>query len=307
MSIGYSNNKIPFGLKDGNLVSVSEVPQGLACGCVCPECKRRLQANKGDVVAHYFSHDPSEETKSCESAFETAIHLMAKQLLSEDGSLSTPDLTVMLNRVDINGRNHEESVCVEAPGLRSFDRVDLEKRLEGIRPDIIAYIDDKPLLIEIAVTCFADRNKKRIISELGLPAIEIDLRNLSYSISKDELRNHLSGSKSKIRWLYNPCECIAKKHLSAKLDQKVSLVNAAIRSEDRRAREKLKSTLLKNKKAKITEKKQQNTVKAYEVCTIFCKACRHIFKIPPQDAPCLKMSIPCPECNRPVSTESVRR
>jgi hypothetical protein len=68
-----SDNKIPFGLKNGILVSVSEVDSGLACGCVCPSCYKKLQAKKGKKVAHYFSHDPAEDTKECKSAFETAI------------------------------------------------------------------------------------------------------------------------------------------------------------------------------------------------------------------------------------------
>jgi hypothetical protein len=57
-----SNNKIPFGLKEGILVHVSDVASGLACGCVCPECNGKLQANKGKSGkgTHYFSHDPAE-------------------------------------------------------------------------------------------------------------------------------------------------------------------------------------------------------------------------------------------------------
>ena len=84
--------QIPFGLKNGVMVQVSEVKSGLACDCVCPVCKRPIQARKGSKRAHHFSHDPSEETKTCEGAFETSVHLMAKQILSEDGFSITPEL-----------------------------------------------------------------------------------------------------------------------------------------------------------------------------------------------------------------------
>ena len=76
-----SDKRIPFGLKNGQMVAVAEVPRGLACGCVCPVCNRVLQANKGKKNAHYFSHNPSEDAVVCESGLETAIHMMAKQIL----------------------------------------------------------------------------------------------------------------------------------------------------------------------------------------------------------------------------------
>jgi hypothetical protein len=305
VSTSYSNNKIPFGLKDGNLVAVSEVPRGLACGCVCPACKRRLQANKGDVVAHYFSHDPSGQTTPCESAFETAIHLMAKQLLSEYGSLITPELTVSVKETDIDGNDHVESACVEESGLRSFDKVDLEKRLGEIRPDIIAYIDGKPLLIEIAVTSFVDSKKKKIIRELGLSAIEINLKNLSYAITKDELRNHLCGPKSKIKWISNPRAITIKEQLRSRISQKIRDVNQGIQDSKRRASENIARLPIQRKLAKVDEKNLESKVKEYEVLSFFCKGCRHIFQISNQAQPYLDTSIPCPACNRPVTTTPV--
>lgn len=55
-----SSNKIPFGLRDGRMVEVSEVESGLACRCVCPSCGQPLQARKGPIRTHYFAHDPSD-------------------------------------------------------------------------------------------------------------------------------------------------------------------------------------------------------------------------------------------------------
>ena len=156
-----SNNKIPFGLKNGLLVDVSEVVSGLACGCICPSCKRKLQANKGQIVSHYFSHDPSAETKACESAFETSVHLMAKQILSEDGHMNFPGLTITVSGSDANGNIHAEEMQLEEEAQRYFEGVELEKRLEYIRPDIISYIDAIPFLIEVAVTSFPIEKKEQ--------------------------------------------------------------------------------------------------------------------------------------------------
>ena len=181
-----SNNKIPFGMKDGLLVSVSEVEKGLACGCICPACKRKLQANKGQKVAHYFSHDPTDDMQDCNSAFETVIHLMAKQILEEEKSAIFPELSVKVTKEDISGVVHKEVGIVEKQNLKEFSSVQLETKLGNIRPDIIAYQGYVPVLVEVAVTHFADKDKIKIIKDKSLPAIEIDLSNVSYKTTKEK-------------------------------------------------------------------------------------------------------------------------
>ncbi len=50
---------IPFGLKDGQRVSVAEVGSRLACGCLCYGCKSDFVAVKGhapDSRKHRFRH-----------------------------------------------------------------------------------------------------------------------------------------------------------------------------------------------------------------------------------------------------------
>ena len=100
-----SKNKIPFGLRNGILVDVSEVESGLACNCVCPECKGKLQARKGFKVTHYFAHDPSSNVHNCRSAFETSVHLMAKQILSEEMYINFPNLFMKVENNDDDGEN----------------------------------------------------------------------------------------------------------------------------------------------------------------------------------------------------------
>ncbi len=48
--------ELPFGLRDDILVHISQVQQGLACGCVCPQCKKPLVARSGSVLVHHFAH-----------------------------------------------------------------------------------------------------------------------------------------------------------------------------------------------------------------------------------------------------------
>lgn len=70
--------KLPFGLKDGELVSIDSVPSGLECGCVCPVCNKKLVARKGDKKVHYFAH---HSIAKCSG--ETLLHYLAKYFLAK--------------------------------------------------------------------------------------------------------------------------------------------------------------------------------------------------------------------------------
>ena len=216
-----SNNKIPFGLKDGVLVQASEVQRGLACGCVCPSCHKKLQANKGPKIPAYFSHDPSVDTRSCVSPGETAIHLMAKQILSEEGRAVFPEYVVEISHSEPFQPVFTEKEIVESESTRNFSDVKLEHRLEGARPDIVAYGEEGLVLIEIAVTHFTDEEKKRKIWALRLPAIEVDLSHVSYDITKEELKSLVIENVDNKKWISIPKAVGIKEKLRERLDKKI--------------------------------------------------------------------------------------
>ncbi|WP_047043707.1 hypothetical protein [Vibrio mexicanus] len=82
---------IPFGLKDGKYLDISEVKRGRACGCICPSCSQNLVAKKGpnpDKMIHHFAHDKkakddSEESVECEYSFCVVARLVIKQCFRE--------------------------------------------------------------------------------------------------------------------------------------------------------------------------------------------------------------------------------
>lgn len=301
-----SNNKIPFGLRDGVLVEVSEVKSGLACGCICPSCHGKLQANKGQKVSHYFSHDPSnatKTTKACESAFETSIHLMAKQILSEEGVSKFPKLSVTLTQKDKLGNSHEETCMVTEESLMKFSHVKLEQQLSVIRPDIIAYNSSTPYLIEIAVTHFVDTEKLKWIRANEMYAIEIDLSKVTYTTTKEALKQLIIESVANKKWLSNPEAHAKKSELKMKLDERVRVVN-----------ENIDKAKLKNKVAShidVVVPQKKNVTSGYDSKTknikesdprwFLCEACRHVFKVALKDAPYTIKSIPCPECEHAIS------
>lgn len=301
-----SNKKIPFGLKKGTLVDVSEVESGLECGCVCPSCKRSLQANKGKIVSHYFSHNPSMEKQVCESGFETSIHLMAKQILSEDGYCTFPSLTIRVSKSDLNGNVHVEERQLEQEIKRTFEKVQLEKRLEKIRPDIVSYIDDVPFLIEVAVTSFSDAGKKQIIRNLGLPAIEIDLSSVDYKITKVELRKLIHSTATKKEWISNPKAIRVKKELNEKLDEKIRQENENIYRNRNLAKTQERQTYQPSPKriARISHDEKKETTTQFDIRWFLCEKCRYLFEMPCRDVSYMIESIPCPSCNYAVSTKS---
>ena len=60
-----SSNKIPFGLRDGRMVEVSEVKSGLACRCVCPPAGN-LSGTQGADSYPLFRARPVRSPESIE-------------------------------------------------------------------------------------------------------------------------------------------------------------------------------------------------------------------------------------------------
>lgn len=43
-------------IETGEVVSIDDVPSGLKCNCICPNCNVRLIAKKGKKNVHHFAH-----------------------------------------------------------------------------------------------------------------------------------------------------------------------------------------------------------------------------------------------------------
>jgi hypothetical protein len=201
--LGQNQVKLPFGLKDGELVHISKVPSGLACGCVCSACGVRLVAKKGKVNAHSFAHYKSDE---CEHAVETALHYAAKQVLEESAQIALPELLIQER---VNGRtcgrfiskSGSAKVCAEHAVI--IEAVELEKRLDRVIPDVIAYINGSRFLIEIAVTHFVDESKENKLHDLKIPCIEIDLSDVARDANLEDIRKEVVESVANKKWLFH--------------------------------------------------------------------------------------------------------
>jgi hypothetical protein len=153
---------------------------------------------------------------------------MAKQILSEEGVAKFPELSVKVTQDDENGKTHEESGLVTYESLMKFSHVELEKRLEEIRPDIIAYKDSIPYLIEIAVTHFSDSKKVKRIRSKNIHAIEVDLSKVTYTITKEELKQLIIHKADNRKWISNPAAPLKKAELKTRLEERIRQINENI-------------------------------------------------------------------------------
>ncbi len=172
---------------DGTLVHIDSVPNGLLCECVCPKCKCRLEArNNGEIKAHHFAHytefkahhsGVSGSTFSyCGVNDETIIHRAAKQILQE-----SIGKTLMLPAVLFETYLPSSIIVNEARHV-TIESVEIEKAYEDVIPDAIIHTTSgEQIFFEVFVSHRVDHEKLEKLNRIGVPCIEVDLRDYSAS------------------------------------------------------------------------------------------------------------------------------
>lgn len=171
------------------IVHIDQVQRGLACNCTCFECGEIVIAKQGDVKEHHFAHVSNKE--SCDIQTESILHKYAKQVIEQEQKLYLPSLS------------NANEITAE---LWQFKRVMVEQNLGAIRPDLVAtYNHDELLFIEIAVTSFIDEHKAKLIEQLGIKTVEINLNMLlknDLTIPSDEVKNFILNNIENKTWIY---------------------------------------------------------------------------------------------------------
>lgn len=168
----------------GALVHVDDVAKGMKCGCHCPHCDAPLYAkNAGQIREHHFAHTHGHE---CKGAYESSLHLLAKEVLQETGRIMLPQ--------SYNG--------TFPSGLVRIRNVEVEKWDEryGFRPDVEGIMDNgERLLIEFLVSHKDDGKKRQTIVDNHLKCIEIDINY--QALDRTELKEFLTGSDEDRKWI----------------------------------------------------------------------------------------------------------
>ena len=176
---------LTFALDEGGaLVHVDDVAKGMKCGCHCPHCDAPLYAkNAGQIREHHFAHAHGHE---CEGAYESSLHLLAKEVLQEDGRIMLP----------------QSNSGAFPSGLVRIHNVEVEKWDEryGFRPDVEGIMDNgERLLIEFLVSHKVDGKKRQTIVDNHLKCIEIDINY--QALDRAELKEFLTGSTEDRKWI----------------------------------------------------------------------------------------------------------
>ncbi len=186
------NLKLPFGIKDGKLVQISEVESGLKCNCLCPACNHLLVAKKGDKNVHHFAHHKQSE---CQTALETGLHLASKKVIEDAGYISLPSVK--------NDIFYTRQAELFTHTKLYFDKIFVEKKYDEFIPDIILKKNGKLLCVEIFVTHSVDEQKLKKIQKGKISTIEVDLSKVERQINFEILKELVVNSIKNKEWLFN--------------------------------------------------------------------------------------------------------
>lgn len=221
--------RVPFGLKDGRMVTPAEVMSGRACDCVCPGCSVPLQARKGEQNVWHFAHDG----RACTTGAETAIHRMAKQILAAERTIKLPAVQVTLSAVDAFGRERTVSALLAKPHVASYATVDLEVAHANRRADAIGTSEfGVQHWIEVYVRHAVDLDKARDLEAREYISYEIGLSDVHAYTSLEQLRTAIVASPERVKWISYPGMSALRQSLSEKLERILQAAERQKKADD---------------------------------------------------------------------------
>ncbi|KKM04060.1 hypothetical protein LCGC14_1768050 [marine sediment metagenome] len=236
--------KLPFGLNENNiLVHITYVERGKKCYCVCPSCRSPLIAAKGSKKQPHFKHAVVNE---CEGGMESAIHLAAKQMIMEKKQITLPKYVSIASATDSRGIKHTEGKTVVEDGtVITFDSVQEETELHGMKADILAKKGNKSLIIEIFYRHKVEDQKLVKITEANISAIEINLSDLTPEDVKNWETFWLCiNDPRRVQWLhYAKAHPELKKQLEMKIQAQIQEQEEEYKQEEIREKKVLSRAL----------------------------------------------------------------
>lgn len=168
---------------EGRMVHIDDVPRGLSCNCICPNCHERLMARHGDVKQHGFAHHSDNRGANLKICSMVILYKLAEQIVQTRKRVHVPSYYEIFPEKDV------EFIDVKIDN--SFERADKQ-------PDIIATTaDGKQYLIEFTFEYKVQR--KRAINYKNLNCLEIDISQQTL----ESIENFLLTDNSNRRWLNN--------------------------------------------------------------------------------------------------------
>lgn len=89
--------------EDDQIRFISDVPAGAACGCFCVACGSPLVARKGNIKAHHFAHEASQERPECLAGALNLLRRFAIEFLRSQGVPVLPPYRFEVSRRLLSG------------------------------------------------------------------------------------------------------------------------------------------------------------------------------------------------------------
>ena len=213
----------PFGLKDGQIVMIEDIPQsmnGQRCGCVCPACKDIFEARMGDIRRHHFAHSG----KGCSetNAYIAGLYMLLNEYLSSGQPLYMPPVIVQFNLSpnyyldETNVRDHVRFLSRSKDEKREIV-LNIGNYVQFAVSKIMTDSDNKPLALIAAI---ADKRlairitppdtvckRSSVLQYEDYPTLEIDLSREGERIQnspKSELFKYFMNNHEIYHWVYYP-------------------------------------------------------------------------------------------------------
>lgn len=185
-----------------NMVHISEVSRGKACGCVCPDCGIRLIARKGNKTAWHFAHSTLTECQG-----ESALHLAAKQQLllaaKMKAPIKLPHAVGTVCEYDIAHNMHYESWESEDKYFTPTSGTEEASLGGGVITDVLLESDScETLSVEVFVTHRKSIEDKQKYRALGIDAIEIDLSGLPWNSDRETILDAILKTADR-EWVFS--------------------------------------------------------------------------------------------------------
>jgi len=157
---------------------------------------------------------------------------MAKQCLLDAKRIALPAFVWHERAEDDAGIEHvaSEEICPAAQ--LTFGRALAEHDIHGLRPDVVAWVGDKPILIEIKVGHAVDASKLERLRERDLECVEIDLsKEPRDSLALERLRELVLEGIEVKRWLSHPQLSEVRTRVRDRIQARVTDANAKRRAK----------------------------------------------------------------------------
>lgn len=162
----------------------------------------------------HFAHDGL----ACATGAETALHLMAKQILADEQRIQLPAVEVSISATDVLGKLQTVSTVLAGPANVKYGMVVVEEARDNRRPDAVASGGDVDIehRIEVFVRHAVDSVKASELEALDCACYEICLNDIPVQSTIAELRDAVIAAPDRIRWLSYPGLVAARQALEPK-------------------------------------------------------------------------------------------